>query len=383
MRAPAHTSNGPEPARTHKAHSRTGTEKTLAGKCIWIDLDNTPHIPFFAPIIEELERLGCTVKLTARAAFQVCELAELYKLACTRIGRHYGKHKALKALGLGVRTMQLIPFAARERPDLALSHGSRAQLLAAAALRIPSVLILDYEFARALLHPTWVMAPEVIPESAVPFPTERVLRYPGIKEDVYAPRFKPDPSLRQQLGLNPAHVIATIRPPASEAHYHRPESDTLFAAVMEFLARQRDTSMVLLPRNDHQGVWLRQQWPKLFAARQAIIPQHAVEGLNLIWNSDLVISGGGTMNREAAALDIPVYSVFRGKLGAVDRYLADKGRLVLLRSVEDVGAKLVLQRRRADMTFERNNAPLQKIVDDLVRIVSAGSRHSAGAEAQA
>jgi len=43
---------------------------------IWIDLDNTPHVPFFKPIIRELEKRGHEVVLTARDAFQVCELAD-------------------------------------------------------------------------------------------------------------------------------------------------------------------------------------------------------------------------------------------------------------------------------------------------------------------
>ncbi|MGH9469001.1 MAG: DUF354 domain-containing protein [Terriglobia bacterium] len=372
VKAALNTSNGSRPAGALPANGGAGLEKVLAGKRIWIDLDNTPHVPFFAPIAEELRRLGCSVSFTARAAFQVCEMAALYHLDYTRVGRHYGKHTAFKALGLGVRALQLIPFAARERPHLALSHGSRSQLLAATILRIPSVLILDYEFARALLRPTWAMVPEVIPKSAVPFPADRLLRYPGIKEDVYAPRFKPDPGLRAQLGLNAGHVIATVRPPASEAHYHNPDSDRLFAAVMEFLGGQPETTTVLLPRNDRQGAWLRHTWPNLFSSGKAMIPQHAIDGLNLIWNSDLVISGGGTMNREAAALDVPVYSIFRGKIGAVDRYLAEKRRLVLIESATDIRTKLILKRRnRPEARRERNSAPLQKIVDDLVRITGA------------
>ncbi|MGH9407504.1 MAG: DUF354 domain-containing protein [Terriglobia bacterium] len=343
--------------------------KAPGGKKIWIDLDNTPHVPFFAPIIEELSGRGYSIHLTARAAFQVCELADLFHLDYQCIGRHYGKHRALKAAGLVVRGIQLLPFALRERPDLALSHGSRPQLLVAALLRIPSVLILDYEFARALLSPTWAMAPDVIPDSSVRFSKKRLLRYPGIKEDVYAPRFRPDASIQAQLGLDQDHVIVTVRPPANEAHYHNPQSEGLFKALIEFLAAKPQVRTILLPRNDRQAAWLRSAWPALFTAGKAIIPEDALDGLNLIWHSDLVISGGGTMNREAAALGVPVYSIFRGKIGAVDRYLADQGRLILLESVEDVRTKIVLNRRcRPAMPQNGHSAPLQKIVDDIVRI---------------
>jgi len=338
---------------------------------IWIDLDNSPHVPFFAPIIKELERRGHCVTLTARDAFQVCELADLFGLTYKRVGRHYGKHRVLKAYGLGVRALQLLPTTLSAKPDLALSHGSRSQLLVAAIRRIPSVLILDYEFARVLLftRPTWVMAPEAIPSSAIHYDRRRVLRYPGIKEDAYVPSFKPNPSIKTQLGLNGGSVVVTVRPPANEAHYHNPESDKLFDAAIEFLGRTPNTKIVLLPRNGRQETSVRRAWPNLFSTGQIIIPEHAVDGLNLMWHSDLVISGGGTMNREAAALGVPVYSIFRGRIGAVDRYLAESGRLVLLQSSEDVRTKLILDRRPQPVKPQRANSDtLTAIVDGIVEV---------------
>ncbi len=341
-------------------------------KKIWIDLDNSPHVPFFAPIIEELENRGYSVTLTARSAFQVCGLADLYHFKYTRIGRHYGRHKVLKVIGLCIRAARLVPFALRERPALGVSHGSRAQLLACRFLGIPSLLILDYEFARALFAPTWAMAPEVIPESAVRFKGKSLRRYPGIKEDVYVGKFQPDPAIRAELGLADDHVVATVRPPANEAHYHNPASEELFHALMDLLGRQSAVKAVVLPRNEAQAGWLRATWPVLFESGRAIIPRRAVDGLNLIWNSDLVVSGGGTMNREAAALGVPVYSIFRGKIGAVDRYLADQGRLILLETPEDVRTKIDLRRRRqAPPDAGRSNLALRKIVDNISSLIQS------------
>jgi predicted glycosyltransferase len=355
-----------------KVRGESRPPEAARGTKIWIDLDNTPHVPFFAPIIQELHRRGYSVVLTARAAFQVCELADLYHLDYKRIGRHYGKNKLMKAVGLCIRTLQVLPVVAHERPVLAVSHGSRSQLLAAAMLGIPSVLLQDYEFARLLLGPTWIMMPEVVGDSAAGFPAGRVLEYPGIKEDVYVPGFVPNPLIRAELGLNEGEIVATVRPPANEAHYHNPESGRLFDAVMQVVSERCDTRIVALPRNERQAAWLRTAWPNLFSARKIVVPQHAVDGLSLIWYSDLVISGGGTMNREAAALGVPVYSIFRGRLGAVDRYLAEKGRLVLLESIDDVRSKIVLQRRQRPMAPQiRESAVLQKIVDDIVRMIKA------------
>ncbi len=243
---------------------------TLRGKKVWIDLDNSPHVPFFAPIIEQLRIRGCTLLVTARDCFQVCELADLFDLEYRRIGRHYGKFRVLKLAGLGVRALQLAPAVLAEKPDLALSHGSRAQLLVSALARVPSVVIVDYEFARGLtlMKPGWVMVPEVIPDAAIRFDPSRILRYPGIKEDVYAPRFRPDPAIKPSLGLNGKDLVVTVRPPANEAHYHNPQSEELFAAVVDFLSHNPNVKVILLPRNRSQEICLRSSYPNLFATRE-------------------------------------------------------------------------------------------------------------------
>lgn len=351
--------------------------ETRHSKTIWVDLDNSPHVPFFAPIIGELERQEYSVFLTARHCFQVCALADLFQMHYRCIGRHYGKALVMKAFGTCLRAFQLLPEARRYRPDLAVSHGSRSQLISAKLAGIPTVVICDYEFAKPVpgAAPTWVMVPEVIPAESVHFGHRRILKYPGIKEDVYVPSFKPDPAILAELGLDAGRIIVTLRPPANEAHYHNPESDKLLSATLDLLSRQSKVQVVLLPRNEKQGMALRKIWSELFTNGRMMIPKKAVDGLNLMWHSDLVISGGGTMNREAAALNVPVYSIFRGDIGAVDRYLASTGRLVLLESAEDVRTKLIVKQRirpaRAEMPAR---SALRVIVDQLVSILEGGKR---------
>jgi len=343
---------------------------------IWIDLDNSPHVPFFLPIIEKLEQSGCSVFVTARDCFQVCELADLLELRYKRVGRHYGKKTIWKVTGLGWRAMQLLPSVLRFRPHLALSHGSRSQLIVANLLGIPSVTIADYEFAKIwmLVRPTWVITPDVIPDEGVHRSKEHILKYSGIKEDVYVPRFRPDPSSLGGLQLEgSSDVIVVIRPPATEAHYHRPESDKLFAAVLDYLGTKSQVRMILLPRNEHQATEIRLRWKPLFETRQIQIPSHVIDGLNLIWHSDLVISGGGTMNREAAALAVPVYSIFRGTIGAVDRYLASVGRLTLIERPDEVPDKLVLTKRnRSPFGEQRETRTLDTIVNHVQAILKEG-----------
>jgi predicted glycosyltransferase len=346
--------------------AQTKPTRSLARRRIWIDLDNTPHVPFFIPIIRALEERGHSVLLTARDAFQVCELADQRGLAYAKVGRHHGRNKLIKALGLFGRAAQMLPLALKGgKPDLALSHGARSQIIASNFLGIPSVLIADYEYAKVpvLMRPQWEIVPEVIPDDAVHCASHRVRKYPGIKEDVYVPSFRPDPSLLDELGLRGDYLVVTVRPPATEAHYHNPESEILFVRFMERICGVAESRVVLLPRNKKQESWIRQRWPDWFEHDKTIVPAKAVDGLNLVWHSDFVVSGGGTMNREAAALGVPVYSIFRGHIGAVDRHLQKTGRLVLLQSVSDVETKIRLERRLKSMpSSPQSNPSLTSII---------------------
>jgi uncharacterized protein len=288
------------------------------------------------------------------------------------IGGHYGKNKVLKILGNCLRASQLIPTAARFHADLAISHGSRAQVLACKALRIPTIMMHDYEHSTktGFIEADWVFMPDMIPDNAMSSRPEQVFKYPGLKEDVYVPRFTPDPSILNQLGISGDAIVVTLRPPATEAHYHNPEAEELFAEAVRFLAETPKVRAVVLPRNEKQGEQLRRQWAELLSSGTMLIPTEALDGLNLIWYSDLMISGGGTMNREAAALGVPVYSVFRGKIGAVDKYLEKHGRLTLLENIKDVRGKLVLERRdRPSHPENSSRSALQTIVENIITIL--------------
>jgi uncharacterized protein len=349
-------------------------------KKIWIDLENSPHVPFFRPILGELDKRGHEVVITARDCFQVCELADMYGFKYTAVGHHYGKRKVAKVAGLAIRCGELAPIIFREKPDLALSHGSRTLMLLASALRIPSLTIFDYEHSSKipLPQPSWWLAPEVIPTSSLGPYAARVLRYSGIKEDVYAPSFEPDPALREQLGLREDDLVVTVRPPATEAHYHNPESEKLLDAAIELIIRHPHGRIILLPRDGKQEAEYRRKWSGLLASGKLTIPAHVVDGLNLVWFSDLVISGGGTMNREAAALDVPVYSIFRGPMGAVDLYLAAAGRLVLLQSVEDLERRVVLAHRpRPSRPVPANSSCLSSIVDNIEKVLHLSNGRTA------
>ena len=337
-------------------------------KTVWIDMDNSPHVPFFRPIICELEARGYDVMLTARDCFQVCKLADLYGMEYLRVGVHNGKNKAMKGFGLLLRSAQLASHVLKRKPDLALSHGSRSQMILSSVLGIPTVMMTDYEFAQSipLFRPDWLIVPEIIPENRVSRHSPNIHRYCGLKEDVYVPGFQPDQRGLDELGLDPAKVIVIVRPPATEAHYFKPESLHLFEEAMAWLGSCEQVSVVLLPRNDGQADYVRDKWPELLQTGKVLIPDQVISGLNLIWYSDLVISGGGTMNREAAALEVPVYSIFRGDIGSIDKHLAETGRLTIIRNADEMRAKVELKKRNRSQDVNKVNRPaLQQIVDIL------------------
>jgi predicted glycosyltransferase len=347
---------------------QTWIERDKAKK-IWIDLDNSPHVPFFFPIIQKFEEKGHMVHITARDCFQVCGLADLHKLKYRRVGKHYGKNKILKITGTVIRALQLVRIALKAKPDIAISHGSRAMLIAARILKIPSVGLGDYEFARVIpfIRADLWIAPEVVAKANLTSFKWLRATFPGIKEDVYVPFFRPDDSLNDDLKLGEDKIIVTIRPPATEAHYHNPDSEGLFSEVLDMLGVLDKVKMIILPRNEiKQTAWIKERWPDLIKSEKIVIPNHVVDGLNLIWHSDLVVSGGGTMNREAAALGVPVYSIFRGRIGAVDRYLESKGRLTLLESKDDVRTKINLRKRDKIPLNQNNESPALNSIMELL-----------------
>jgi hypothetical protein len=299
-------------------------------------------------------------------------LADLHGFKYLKIGKHYGKNKALKVAGTLYRSLQLVRGASKTKPGLALSHGSRAQVFASKMLGIRSSVIIDYEHTKGLpgIQPDALIVPELI-FNGMKSRSSRLFTYPGIKEDVYVPDFVPDPGILEALGINAGNLLVTIRPPATEAHYHNPEAEVLFSEAVDYLGSLDEVQMVILPRNERkQGDFIKSRWAEWCSSKKIIIPEHVVDGLNLIWHSDLVISGGGTMNREAAALGVSVYSIFRGKIGAVDQYLSKTGRLILIEKPAEVRSKIkVVRRDKPREAGQRDHATLNRIVDAIEEVM--------------
>ena len=300
---------------------------------IWIDLANSPHAPFFSALTEEFLRRGHQVETTARDFAQTVELAEMAGLNPVVIGGHGGRELSGKAGNLIERAAHLARWAWGRGFNLAVSHNSYAQIVAARALRLKTVTLMDYEHQPAN-HLAFRLASRVIVPRA--FPTtalrrygarpRKVRRYSGIKEDVYLADFHTEARFRETLqrefGINPRDVLVVVRPPARDALYHRFENE-LFDELLERLRSLSGVRVVLLARSSPQ----RAMYEARYKDGNVIIPQRALDGANLIAAADLVISAGGTMNREAAALGTPAVTIYAGKWAAVDEELVREKRL--------------------------------------------------------
>jgi len=326
---------------------------------VWIDLTNSPHVLVLAPVIRRLQEQGHKVEVTARDFAQTLGLCERLGIEHTPIGTHQGGSLMAKAGGLVSRSRELTRFARFRAFDVAFGHGSNDITVAARLLGIPCSTMFDYEWATVQHNVNCRLAQTVVVPEMIPVQrfarygaVHKLRRYPGLKEEYYLYDFEPDRAVLDELGLDQSLPIAVVRTPPAVSLYHRFEND-LFGQVLE---RLRGTQTVVLPRTEAQRAELNR-------AGGFIVPEQAIDAQSLIAYADLVVSAGGTMNREAVALGTPVYTVFEGRLGAVDERLIAEGRLRRLQRADQV----VLAKRQYGQTgAERIRRDPQLLVEMLL-----------------
>ena len=332
---------------------------------VWVDLTNPAHVIVLRPLVQLLEADGHEVTLTARPLSHTTELLDDWGHPYTAIGHHGGASRVGKALAAGSRTAQAFAFARGKRFDYGLAHGSTDLPPVGRLLRIPNTTMFDYEWAR-LQHElncrlaTRVLVPDAIPaERLEPYGARppKLVQYPGLKEEYYLGDFEPDESVLGELGLDPSRVIAVVRTAPSYALYLGGSENELLPRVLRRLLGE-EAQVVVLARTDDQRRALRELEGSL------IVPEHAVDGRSLAALADLVVSAGGTMIREAAVLGTPVWSIFEGRLGAVDELLIAQGRVHFLR---DPG-ELVVEKAPAvrERRGRRNPADLLRLAVPIV-----------------
>jgi uncharacterized protein len=296
---------------------------------IWIDITAPAHVLVFRPLIAILGERGDEIEVTAREYAQTVQLLELHGIDADLIGRHGGRSRLGKLETMLTRLVGLRRWARGRHFDAALAHGSHHLTMTARALGIPSSTTFDYEFA-TVQHQlgcraaTFVVVPEAIPPERLErygVRPPKLRRYEGLKEEYYLADFEPDPRVLEPLALDRERILVVVRTPPDVSLYHR-KSNRLFPQVLNHLGRQERVQAVVLPRTPEQRDFVRRlELPSI------VVPEEAVDAQSLIGFSDLVVSAGGTMNREAAALGVPVYTTYGGRLGGVDEALIREGRL--------------------------------------------------------
>jgi predicted glycosyltransferase len=298
---------------------------------VWVDITAPAHVLVLRPLIQLLRERGDEVEVTAREYAQTVQLLELHGIEAELIGRHGGRSRLVKLGTMVTRMAGLRRWARVRHFDAALAHGSHHLTLTARALGIPSSTTFDYEFA-TLQHQlgcraaTFVVVPEAIPPERLErygVRPPKLRQYPGLKEEYYLADFEPDPGVLEQLGLDRdgGRVLVVVRTPPDIALYHR-GANQLFSQMLDDLGRRGEVQAVVLPRTPEQRDFVRG-----LNLPSVVVPDRAVDAQSLIAFSDLVVSAGGTMNREAVALGVPVYTTFAGRLGGVDEALIREGRL--------------------------------------------------------
>jgi len=332
---------------------------------LWIDLANSPHVPFFKALAKRFISQGHEIEITAREFAETVPLAQAAGFSAEIVGAHGGRAVSKKAGSIGSRAWSLAAWARKRKFDLAISHNSYSQILAARVLSLKTITMMDYEHQPAN-HLAFRFASRIIVPSS--FPAERlrrygarvgkVRRYHGTKEDVYLADFQPDPEFGErlcELGVNADNVLVLMRPPAHEALYHRFQN-TLFDEALAMFQSRENVQVILLPRNEVQRA--------MYSGKErVIVPGAPLDGANLIAASDLVISAGGTINREAAALGVPAASIYAGRWAAVDEALVKEGRMQRISGTGDltnlsINKKAAIKPRRS-----------VEVIEEVVRLI--------------
>ncbi len=326
---------------------------------VWVDCTAAAHPLVLRPVIERLEAQGHEVFITTREYGQTIGILERLGMPYIAVGEHGGASRIGKAWALGSRSSRLARVVWKQAPQLAIGHGSVDLAVVSYCFRIPSVQMQDYEFARlqrqvAFRAARRVLAPESIPVerlARIGAKGEKLVRYPGLKEEYYLADFEPDPAVLDELGLDREKVLVVVRPPPETSEYHAPND--LYGATIRRLAAAEEAQAVVIPRTVEQG-----EVARALGAANLVVPERAIDAQSLIAYADLVVSAGGTMNREAVALGTPVFSTFSGRMGGVDEELIAQGRLRVLADP----AALPLRKRDAPIGVLHPRDP-QSLVD--------------------
>lgn len=336
----------------------------------WIDMDNSPHVHLLIPFIRTLERQNYSTCVTARDYAQTIELLNESGIPFTKIGTHGGADKSRKVVNLVGRVLSLVKFANKKKFSIAINHGSRAQALACKILGIPCFIGMDYEHTESRIFSfcaTRIWMPELLFPAALPIigiQESKVLTYQGIKEQFYLSDFAADPMFKQKNAIPEDKVLVVLRPPADMANYHDRKSEYLIDKVIQTIRSKEDLYTICTPRTSDQMFRYKKYESPVFR-----VAENALDGKSLAYFADVMISGGGTMNREAAFFGAHVYSIFSGPKPMVDVELQKRGLLTFIESPGDCQAIEFKTKTSVNRAFSNpSHSQITKLVEQFVQL---------------
>ncbi len=286
---------------------------------IWFDITNSPHVFFLEPFMKHFEKKGFEIYVTARDFYRLDQLLDAKKIKYQMVGGHFGKNIAAKAFGMAHRVAALTLKIKKLKPRACIAAGSPYAMVTSKLLGIPSAWITDNDISTHMTrygaaYASKVFLPE---ESHVDFYTkhgvkkEKIVLFKGLKEDFYLNNFKADPEYLKKIGVNGR--VAVMRSEPSHAVYFKGEKGPEGQIIQTLL--DKGYNLVYLPRTKEEEANIRKEFPSVF------VPEKAVDGQNLLANSEILIGAGGSMNREAVALGTKVLSTYSGESLGVDEWL--------------------------------------------------------------
>jgi predicted glycosyltransferase len=303
---------------------------------IWFDFENAPHVLFWRPVMEYLQRQSIPFIVTARDFSYTRDLLQNvdYEFYLCKEGGTKNSTTS-KYLSVVKRGLELFRVIKGKDVDLACSFGSRAQIIASKLRGIPVISTEDYEYAN-MIHAKftkYTLIPKVIPKGRIGIPEDKLIHYDGYKEDMYMADYEPkDIDVR----IDPLKVVVLFRPGDYYSHYQSGDYQSIEKGLLELFSRNREAVFLMVfPRHEEQKNYLADYFKSRKIEHE--FPRTNYFGPDLIWKSDMVIGGGGTMLREACLLSVPAYSFFSGKTGAVDEDYVRQGKMILIREASDLG----------------------------------------------
>jgi uncharacterized protein len=346
-------------------------------KRVWIDMVTAPDVPFFSSVVKEMQSRKCMeIVITARNCLEVPELVKKYGMhSVVYIDCFYGKMIISKIASFIIRSIQLSVFGLFQKVDVAFSFASRPQTVAAWLLRVPIVNMYDYEGGEIRvinILSSIVLVPQEFSRKLlkeIGLPPSKAVPYQGLKETAYAYDFIIDKKEVVESGINLSAINFILRMNSVFAHYHD-HAKNFDIELIDYLTSFSEVNVIVLPR-------YQEQWHKVREMAQRkpriVLLKRPVNGQNLIWHSDGVISGGGSMIREAVCLGVPSYDMFFGKIGAVERSLIESGKVVRLATNSDF-SKITVQKQPQRKSVQRDDRLILYICDLIKDVTKAPVR---------